>query len=599
MSKYITKSLYVDYKKFPKLARWKVNNPDRYKTIRKIEDSEQEQHIIQLGQQVEDAVAEYLKKKTWSDIINLFPDIPKAEEIIDEDEDETFWVYYPTTKNYYELITEAVEKTNQAIKDKQPLLYQPSFLVGNCFVRADFMVLNSSGRYDLIEVKAKTGVRKDVTHEKIKYNCWDIKPDLKDDVSFQRYVVNTSLKEQWLDEVENFYIYSLNKEYVKQWPIKIFKLIKEDKLDTQTVVSIVGEKKDREVERNDWLTPQVDIERVVKNIEEDIVLDEESFNKKYPFPWNKYLEHFGKDKLGEFGTILAIPRMHFSLAPTVAQLYKQGTIDIMELTDMQKEMFSKGARDFLEKYIQSKNSWQPLILKEFIKEELSHLQYPICFYDYETISVPIPFLDKTYPYQQVVVQYSLHKVYEDGTMKHYGGILGSEVGQSWARLVEIKNNPNAVEYEQEKVVSWSYKDLLNEFLKDIWEDINYSSFVVWNKAFENTRNKEVGEIFPDLQDSYLAINEKTYDLMDVFSKGLYFDLWFKWSASIKKVLPVLVPEMSYEWMEVGNGSIAMKRLQELIEDKLENRDKVIEDLLRYCGQDSLAMVKIREILINL
>ncbi|OQY39490.1 MAG: hypothetical protein B6229_03655 [Spirochaetaceae bacterium 4572_7] len=29
-------------------------------------------------------------------------------------------------------------------------------------------------------------------------------------------------------------------------------------------------------------------------------------------------------------------------------------------------------------------------------------------------------MDKTHPYQQVVVQYSLHKYYPDGTMKHFG-----------------------------------------------------------------------------------------------------------------------------------------------------------------------------------
>jgi hypothetical protein len=34
--------------------------------------------------------------------------------------------------------------------------------------------------------------------------------------------------------------------------------------------------------------------------------------------------------------------------------------------------------------------------------------------------------------------------------------------------------------------------------------------------------------------------------MEIFSKNLYFDLAFKGSSSIKKVLPALVPSMSYE-----------------------------------------------------
>jgi hypothetical protein len=82
-------------------------------------------------------------------------------------------------------------------------------------------------------------------------------------------------------------------------------------------------------------------------------------------------------------------------------------------------------------------------------------------------------------------------------------------------------------------------------LADIGEDINRSSFVVRYKGFENSRNDEIGKIFPDLADSFAAINEKTFDLMEIFSKRQYFDIAFEGSSSIKKVLPVLVPEMDY------------------------------------------------------
>jgi hypothetical protein len=67
------------------------------------------------------------------------------------------------------------------------------------------------------------------------------------------------------------------------------------------------------------------------------------------------------------------------------------------------------------------------------------------------------------------------------------------------------------------VVYGHYKDLLIEFLKDIGSDINQSTFIVWHKGFENTRNKEIGEIFPDLLDDFLCINERTYDLKEIFS----------------------------------------------------------------------------------
>lgn len=107
--------------------------------------------------------------------------------------------------------------------------------------------------------------------------------------------------------------------------------------------------------------------------------------------------------------------------------------------------------------------------------------------------------------------------------------------------------------ESDKVVYGSYKDLLQAMLADIGDDIHHSSFVVWYKPFENTRNEEIAEIFPDLADSFLAINDKTFDLMEIFSKRNYFDIAFMGSSSIKKVLPVLVPEMDYAGLAIGNG----------------------------------------------
>jgi sorbitol-specific phosphotransferase system component IIA len=43
---------------YPKLARWKANNAAVYKKIRKIETEEQEDHIMAIGQAVEDVVKE-------------------------------------------------------------------------------------------------------------------------------------------------------------------------------------------------------------------------------------------------------------------------------------------------------------------------------------------------------------------------------------------------------------------------------------------------------------------------------------------------------------------------------------------------------------
>ena len=61
------------------------------------------------------------------------------------------------------------------------------------------------------------------------------------------------------------------------------------------------------------------------------------------------------------------------------------------------------------------------------------------------------------------------------------------------------------------------------------------------------------------------------------------------------MLPALVPELSYDDLEIGNGGIASSAFFQL---QFEKNEAVVaktrEALLRYCELDTLAMVKILE-----
>ena len=69
---------------------------------------------------------------------------------------------------------------------------------------------------------------------------------------------------------------------------------------------------------------------------------------------------------------------------------------------------------------------------------------------------------------------------------------------------------------------------------------------------------------------------------------------FLGSFSIKYVLPALIPDMSYENMEVADGTEAGLAYERMIGGKLDTdkREKVRKALLEYCKQDSLAMVRL-------
>lgn len=229
------------------------------------------------------------------------------------------------------------------------------------------------------------------------------------------------------------------------------------------------------------------------------------------------------------------------------ELHEKNIIDLKQVPNDELGRITGKGSDFLEKYFRSES--QAIIQKDKIRDELLALKYPICFYDYESISTPIPLLNGVSPYQQAVVQYSLHKLFEDGHIEHFGAVLVEE-GETMMRELNEIDDPN-LSHQTNRLVVGTQEEFLQLLLDDIGENLLDSSFVVWYKDFENSRNKEIAEVYPSLSDGFLKINDNTYDLFEVFRQYKYFDQKFRGSASIKKVLPVLVPELSYDNLVIG------------------------------------------------
>lgn len=542
---------------------------------------------MRLGQVVEDTTRRNLELKHHTVALDLMPKIHKSEDSDDDDE-----VLFDPWFNR----EQALQNTLQAICDGVELLYQPTFTIDDLLVRADFMLRNTDGSYNLIECKAKANVRKSVTDDGESKPIGSIDDEFKADVSFQVYVINKVLAQNNLPLLKDTYLVHLNKEYIKQWPLNINQVLSFEQLGTSKEIPVIQRKKEIQLLVDDSLMNTATIEQYLIKIRKELSLSESDFNKLYPWEWTKYSDYFAEDR--PFGTIMWA---WISKWPIVSDLYYQWKTDILSLTQDEIALFETKdgggtAREFINRYIHCKTTGQKIIKSDEIKKIFAWFKYPICFYDYESICVPLPVLDNTHPYQHAVVQYSLHKYFPDGTMKHYGGVLAGQ-GDYRVEMTTIQDNPNAVQFESEKIIYWSYKDFLNEFIKDIWSEIDNSIFIVWHKGFENSRNKETAELFPDLADSFFKINESTFDLKDIFWQSLYFDLAFKGSASIKKVLPVMVPTMTYEWMEIWNGAIASQTLFKIIDGKITDETErlhKLQKLLLYCGQDSLAMVRIYE-----
>ena len=63
--------------------------------------------------------------------------------------------------------------------------------------------------------------------------------------------------------------------------------------------------------------------------------------------------------------------------------------------------------------------------------------------------------------------------------------------------------------------------------------------------------------------------------------------------SIKKVLPALVPELSYEELPIKEGETASLTFSQMIQGTFEgDLEETRKHLLAYCKMDTLAMVEI-------
>jgi hypothetical protein len=245
--------------------------------------------------------------------------------------------------------------------------------------------------------------------------------------------------------------------------------------------------------------------------------------------------------------------------PNKFDLYRQG---IVHLKDVPKDILPRNQRIQLEATLEKKN----ITNKDAIKDFLDTLWYPLCFLDFETTyMVPIPMFDGTKPYQQVPFQYSLYYLEnENAELKHY------------EYLAPANADPR--------------KQLIEKLLGEIPEN---ACVLAYNKSFEIGVLNDLKKWFPENTGQIDNIIDNMRDLMIPFQKKDVYRWEMEGSHSLKGVLPVIVPELTYEGMEVSEGAMASNAWLSTWElDDSEEIQKTRNALLEYCKLDTLAMVEI-------
>ena len=245
-----------------------------------------------------------------------------------------------------------------------------------------------------------------------------------------------------------------------------------------------------------------------------------------------------------------------------SKLTKEGVTTADEIKDF--TVLKKSTQ----KYLSAKAEGQQVVEKDKLNAFLSEISYPIYYFDYEASQSLIPPWDGTRPYQQVPFQYSLHIVREPNSEVEHYDYLHKDASNPMPSVIE--NLKTHVDDE--------------------------GSILVWYESYEKSRNKEMAEMYPNSAKFLNAFNDRIIDLMKPFSQDMVKDEAFLGSSSIKKVLPALVPKLTYDNLGIQEGEAAARRWKEVtLGDVSEaESEEVYSDLTEYCKLDTLAMVKIHK-----
>lgn len=251
-----------------------------------------------------------------------------------------------------------------------------------------------------------------------------------------------------------------------------------------------------------------------------------------------------------------LPRIHASAVEELEEMGVESIHDIPEdflLTERQRRACTS---------VQKGEPW----FSPELREELGALKYPLCFMDFETVNPAIPRFPGMRPYDQIPFQWSVHVLRERGAEPEHFEFLAKDTS-----------------------------DPRREFVGSLCSVLGESGSILVYAAFESQRLSELAAWLPEFAERIKNIQHRLFDLLPAVRNHVYHPA-FAGSYSLKAVLPALVPEMTYEGMAVANGEDAGLAWESLLRGNLDaaERDTTRKALLDYCGQDTMALVRLLE-----
>ncbi|MEK9207310.1 MAG: DUF2779 domain-containing protein [Patescibacteria group bacterium] len=423
--------------------------------------------------------------------------------------------------------------TNRLVMAKTKTIYQPAFSTDRFAIACDILVWNESkNAYDLYEVKSSSAGENDNDRKDEDYHI---------DIAFQKIV----LVERHLPFNKTFLV-RLDRNYTRSGALDLRALFIIDDV-TDTVNVILKEVRNDMENAYDVLSSAREPFGACSCITRGRSAHCTTFAHSNPD-----VPDYSVHDIARIG----------SSKKKLAELVDSGIFHIrdvpedFELSEIQRNQIDSVIRG------------TPHIDRQGLQKFLGTFKYPLSFLDYETYPSAIPRFDGYHPYNQIPFQFSLHILNKPGGKPEHHEFL----------------------YTARECPDRYFAEALKKLLP------NAGTILVWNEKFEKGINMQVAERLPECADFMNNLNSRVIDLMIPFSgkKQSFVHPDFRGSASIKAVLPVLAPRLSYKKLHIQEGGSASDTWNKIVTDQFDKKEtkRKINALREYCCLDTLAMVEV-------
>ena len=394
------------------------------------------------------------------------------------------------------------------------------FIYDNLIIKTD-LIINNFYDIELVLISDATKIRRSFIHI----------------LAFQHYVLSSIGI-----NIDKFYIWYLDKSYVKNGEINIDELSIKQDVSEDVLFNFKKTKKyiaNLQKELKNKSKAKIDIGNFCYKFEECDLL-------------SSCMSHIPKTSIFNISGLKRDDKY---------SLYYQ---NIISFEDVQEHSILKEQQ---KRQVESTINQTKIINKEEINNFLNNIKYPIYYIDFEAYQEPIPRFDNTRVYEQTPFSYSIHIEYEDGKIIHKEFIS------------DIHENPKIA--------------LSKAILNDIKDE---GTYIAYNAYFEKYALKKIAYYNTELEEMLESINDRFQDLFHIFKNQYYYLPSMNGSRSIKSVISAMFPnnDKNYDKLDlVSSGYDAMNsylKLRNLSDEK--EKEKLVNALKKYCEMDTLSMLRI-------